>query len=92
MLKLRRVSEMIGIPVYTDAGEFVGEVVEVNIVDNKVESWKIKVSKNSSLAMQLGGAKGIIVPHYSVKSISDVMIISKTIAPRGEEKLEEEFI
>jgi len=91
MLKLKRISEVIGLPVYTDAGEFVGEVLEVNIVDNRIESWKIKVAKNSSLALQLGGAKGIIVPHTYVKSIADVMVISRAIAPKGEEKLEEEF-
>jgi sporulation protein YlmC with PRC-barrel domain len=92
MLKLKRISEVIGLPVYTDAGEFVGEVEEVNIVDNRVESWKIRVARNSSLAYQLGGAKGIVVPHSYVKSIADVMVISKVIAPRGEEKLEEEFV
>ncbi len=91
MLKLRRVTEVIGLPVYTDAGEFVGEVEELNIVENRIESWKIKISKSSNLASQLGGAKGIIIPHQYVKAIGDVMVISKSIAPRGEEKLEEEF-
>ncbi|MEM1535116.1 MAG: PRC-barrel domain-containing protein [Candidatus Pacearchaeota archaeon] len=91
MLKLKRVSEVIGLPVYTDAGELVGEVEELNIVDNKIESWKIKVARSSALAAQLGGAKGIIVPHSYVRAIGDVMVISKSIAPKGEEKLEEEF-
>jgi len=91
MLKLRRISEVIGIPVYTDAGELVGEIEELNIVENKISSWKIKVLRSSSLASQLGGAKGIIIPHQYVKAIGDVMVISKSVAPRGEEKLEEEF-
>ncbi|MEM2932670.1 MAG: PRC-barrel domain-containing protein [Candidatus Pacearchaeota archaeon] len=91
MLKLRRVTEVVGLPVYTDAGEYVGEVEELNIVENKIESWKIRVVKSSTLAVQLGGAKGVIVPHTYVKAIGDVMVISRSIAPRGEEKLEEEF-
>ncbi len=92
MLKLRRVTELVGLKVYTDAGEFVGEIEEVNIVGNKVESCKIKVAKSSRLAMQLGGAKGIIIPYKLVKSISDVVIISKSIAPVSEEEtIEQEF-
>lgn len=92
MIKLRRISDVIGLPVYTDAGEFIGEVEELTILDNKIDSWKIGVSKSSSLASQLGGAKGIIVPHKFVRAVGDIVIISKSIAPHAEEeKLEIEF-
>lgn len=92
MLKLRRISDVIGLPVYTDGGEFVGEVEELTILDNKIDAWKIIVSKNSSLAAQLGGAKGIVIPHKFVKAVGDIVIISKSIAPtQEEEKLEIEF-
>jgi len=92
MLRLKRVTELVGLKVYTDAGEFVGEIEEINIIGNKVESCKIKVAKSSNLAMQLGGAKGIVVPYKIVKSIGDVVIISKSIAPVTEEEtIEQEF-
>ncbi len=92
MLRLRRITEVIGLPVYTDGGDLVGEIEDLTIVENKVESWKIKVSRTSSLMGQLGGAKGIVVPHKLVKAIGDVVVISKSIAPAAEEeKLEEEF-
>lgn len=92
MLRLRRITEVIGLPVYTDAGDLVGEVEELNIVENKIDSWKIRVSKASSLINHLGGAKGIVIPHQYVKAVGDIVIISKSIAPIEEEKTEtEEF-
>jgi len=92
MLRLRRITDVIGLPVYTDAGDLVGEVEDLTIVENKIESWKIKVSRASSLASHLGGAKGIVIPHQFVKAVGDIVIISKSIAPASEEeKLEEEF-
>ncbi|MEM1577764.1 MAG: PRC-barrel domain-containing protein [Candidatus Pacearchaeota archaeon] len=92
MLKLRRISDVIGLPVYTDAGEFVGEVEELSIFDNRIDSWKIKVAKNSTLTPQVGGAKGIIIPHKYIRAVGDIVIISKSITPQAEEeKIEIEF-
>lgn len=92
MMRLRKINEVIGLPVYTDAGDLVGEVDDLSISENKVDSWKIKVSRTSTLANHLGGAKGIVVPHQFVKAVGDIIIISKAIAPVSkEEKSEEEF-
>ena len=81
MLKIKRISEVIGRRVFTDSGDFFGTVEEVNLVDNKVDGWKIIVSRASGLNSMLGGARGIIVPHQFVKAIGDVIVISKNAVP-----------
>ena len=92
MLRIRNVSEIIGMTVFTDAGDEFGEVEEANLVENKVESWRIKIGKNSSLASFLGSAKGVVVPHQFVKAIGDIMVISKSAVPTRtpDEETEEE--
>ena len=88
MLKIKKVSEVLGKYVYTDGGEFLGEVEEVNIADNKIDGWRIRVSSKSS--MMIGGARGIIVPHNFVKAVGDVFIVSKASLPiRDEVEMDE---
>ena len=83
MLKISKISDVLGRQVYTDAGEFLGQVEEVNLAENKIDGWRIKISgKVSGL---IGGARGIIVPHQFVKAIGDVFIISKASLPIREE-------
>jgi len=83
MLKIKKISEVLGKRVFTDSGEYFGEVEEVNLADNKIDGWRIRVS--SGLGGLLGGARGVIVPHQFVKAIGDVFIISKTALPVREE-------
>jgi sporulation protein YlmC with PRC-barrel domain len=83
MLKLKKVSESLGMKVYTNAGDFFGMVEEVEIISNRIYGWKIKPTKDSFLVKVIGGAKGVIVPHKLVDAIGDVMIISKTAVPSG---------
>ncbi|RMD46176.1 hypothetical protein D6829_00160 [Candidatus Pacearchaeota archaeon] len=89
MLKIKRMSEVIGRKVYTDSGELFGIVEEVNIVDNRVDGWRIVVSRDSGFLQSLGGARGIIVPHQFIKAIGDIVIISRNAVPvqSGEEDL-----
>ena len=89
MLRIKRLSETIGKKVYTDSGDYFGEVEEVNLTDNKVDGWRLVVSRESPMADSLGGARGIIVPHQFVKSIGDVLIISSNAVParRDEEDI-----
>lgn len=91
MLKVKRVSEVLGRRVYTDGGDFLGEVEEVNLAENKVDGWRIRISgKTSSL---IGGARGIIVPHNFVKAIGDVFVVSKSSLPiRDEEEISQQNI
>ncbi len=89
MLKIRKVSEILGMKVFTDAGDFFGEVEEANLVENKVDGWRIKLARESSLSPYLGGARGLIIPHQFVKAIGDVVVVSKSAVPTKEEASEE---
>lgn len=83
MLRIRKVSEVIGKHVYTAEGDFFGQIEEVNLVDNKIEGWKIRIG--SGLVGALGGARGVIIPHQFVKAIGDVFIITKASLPSKDE-------
>jgi len=83
MLKLKKVTEVIGKRVYTDGGDYFGEVEEANLVENKIDGWRIRVI--SSIGSFLGGARGVIIPHQFVRAIGDVVIISKANLPLEEE-------
>ena len=67
--------------VYTDSGDYFGDVEDTIITMNKVFGWKIKATKNSFLSKVLGSAKGVIVPHQLVKAVGDILIISKSAVP-----------
>jgi len=82
MLKIKKVTEMIGKKVFTDTGDFFGEIEESNLVENRVESWRIRIA--NSMGNFLGGARGVIIPHQFVKSVGDVVIISKASLPLDE--------
>ena len=86
-MRLRKISEVIGMKVFTDAGDFFGEVEEANLADNKIDGWRIKVG--GSVISMIGGARGVIIPHQFVKAISDVFIISKSALPSHESEIEE---
>lgn len=90
MLKLRALDEVWDMKVFTDSGEYFGDIEEAILASNKISSWRIKATKGSFLSKVLGGAKGVIVPHNLVKSIGDVMIISRAAVPAYEEGKEEE--
>lgn len=79
MLRIRKLSEVIGKNVYTSEGDFFGQVEEVNLVDNKVDGWKIKVG--SGFMTMFGGARGVVIPHQFVKAIGDIMVINKASLP-----------
>ncbi len=86
MLKIKKLTDVIGKKVYTDTGDYFGEVEESNLVENKVESWRIRVV--SSMGSFLGGARGVIIPHQFVRAIGDVVIISKASLPLDESNAE----
>ncbi|HII14348.1 MAG: hypothetical protein QT08_C0014G0039 [archaeon GW2011_AR17] len=88
-LKTRNVTEVYNMQVFTDAGDYFGDVEEAVLASNKVAGWRIKATKNSYLSRILGGARGVVVPHQLVKAVGDVMIISKNAVPNYEEAAEE---
>ena len=73
--------------VYTDSGDFFGEIEESNLSENKVDGWRIKVG--GSVMSLIGGARGVIIPHQFVKAISDVVIINKAALPTGDSDIED---
>ena len=89
MLKIKKISETIGRKVYTDTGDYFGEVEEANLIENKVDSWRIRIA--SSMGSFLGGARGVIIPHQFVKAIGDVVVVSRASLPleEGEDTVEE---
>lgn len=90
MLKIKKVNDVIGLKVFTDSGEVFGEVEEANLIDNKIDSWRIKINRSTNLAGLFGNARGVIIPHNFVKAVGDVVIINKTAIPARE--LEEETV
>jgi len=89
MLRVKKLTDVIGKKVYTDIGDFFGEVEESNLVENKVGSWRIRVA--SSMGGFLGGARGVVIPHQFVKAVGDVIIVSRASLPldEGDETVEQ---
>ncbi|PIN72611.1 hypothetical protein COV22_02765, partial [Candidatus Woesearchaeota archaeon CG10_big_fil_rev_8_21_14_0_10_47_5] len=74
MLKMKHVSEIYDMKVFTDAGDYFGDVEEAIVTMSRIFGWKVKATKNSFLNKVLGNAKGAIVPQQLVKAIGDIMI------------------
>jgi len=86
-MRLKKISEVIGCKVYTDSGDYFGEIEEANLQENKIDGWRIRVG--GSITSLIGGARGVIIPHQFVKAISDVFIINKGALPSAESDVEE---
>jgi sporulation protein YlmC with PRC-barrel domain len=86
MLRMKKISETANLKAYTDDGLYFGDIEDAIVNKNKVESWKVKASRDSFLAKALAGAKGVIVPHQLVRAIGDIMIVSKAAAPSYSEE------
>lgn len=81
MLKIKKISDVIGLKVFTDGGEVFGEIEEAHLVDNKVDSWRIRLNKSTNIAGFFENAKGVIIPHNFVKAVGDVVIVNKAAIP-----------
>lgn len=90
MLKMKKISESYDMKVFTDTGDYFGDVEESILTQNKIFGWRVRSTKNSFLNKVLGSAKGVIVPHQLVKSIGDIMIISKAAVPSYNQEEEDE--
>lgn len=86
-MRIKKVTDSVGSKVYTDSGDFFGEIEEANLQDNKISSWRIKVG--GSVISLLGGARGVIIPHQFVKAISDIIIINQSAIPSQETEMED---
>ena len=86
MLKIKKLSESVGKRVYTDSGDLFGIIEEVNLIDNKIDGWRIVVSRDSEMINVLGGARGIIVPHQFIKAMGDIIIINRSAVPIAQDE------
>lgn len=86
-MRIKKISDAIGTKVYTDSGDYFGEIEEANLTENKVEGWRIKVG--GSVLSLIGGAKGVIIPHQFVKAINDIFIINQSALPSPDSELED---
>ena len=86
MLRIKKISEIIGKNVFTSEGDFFGQVDDVNLAENKIYGWKIKVG--SSFLTMFGGARGVIIPHQFVRAIGDILIINKNSLPASSQSSE----
>lgn len=81
-MRIRKISEVMGVKVYTDSGDFFGEIEEANLQENKIDGWRIKVG--GSITSLIGGARGVIIPHQFVRAMNDIIIISKAALPSAD--------
>jgi sporulation protein YlmC with PRC-barrel domain len=79
MLRIKKINASLGKRVYTDVGDYFGEVEEAILSENKVDSWRIRVARE--VVAQLNGARGVIIPHQFVKAVGDVLIINQGSLP-----------
>ena len=87
-LKIKNITDLYNMQVFTDTGDYFGYIEEAVLASNKISGWRIRATRESFLSRILGGAKGVIVPHQLVKSVGDIMIISKSAVPSYEEEAE----
>ena len=86
MLRIKKMSEAVGKQVYTSDGDHFGQIEDVNLVDNKIEGWKIKIS--GGFMSVLGGARCVIIPQQFVKAIGDIFIVNRASLPTRDEGME----
>jgi len=86
-MRVKKITDVLGLKVYTDFGDYFGEVEEANLHENKIDGWRIKVG--GSVMSLIGGAKGVIIPHQFVKAISNIFIINKSALPSQQAEIDE---
>ena len=84
-LNMRKISDIYEMKVFTDQGDYFGDVEEAIIQNTKIFVWRVRATKNSFLNKVLGSAKGVIIPHNLVKSMGDIMIIDRSAIPNAPE-------
>jgi len=89
MLKMKKITDTYDMKVFTDTGDYFGDIEEIMLTQTKVYGWRVRATKNSFLSKVLGSAKGVIVPHSLVKAIGDIVIISRAAVPSYKEGEEE---
>lgn len=84
---IKKITDVLGTKVYTDSGQFFGEIEEANLQENKIDGWRIRVG--GGVMSLIGGARGVIIPHQFVRAIGDIFIINQTALPSPDSEVEE---
>ena len=71
---IHSLNESINKKVFTDSGHYIGEVKEVILGENKIDSLMIKLDKNQGF-----NVNGIIIKYLNVKSVGHVVIVDGEI-------------
>lgn len=76
-VNVRKMSEMFGKDVFTDRGEYCGQIENLKVDLNKFRlgSMVLKAKRGGYLAQVLGGKKGVVIPYQFIKAIGDIVII-----------------
>jgi len=72
-----RISKIINKKVFTDSGDYIGEIKEVLLGKNRIDSLGVKLDKNQAF-----NVKGIIVKYSWVKNVGHVVIINSKVLER----------
>jgi len=86
-MRVKKITDVIRTKVYTDSGDYFGEVEEATLHENKIDGWRIRV--DGSMMSLISGARGVIIPHQFVKAISDIFIINKSALPTPDSDVDE---
>ncbi len=78
---MKKMIETYDMKVFTDSGDYFGDIEEAMLTPTKVYGWRVRATKNSFLSKVLGSAKGVVVPHQLVKAVGDIMIIARSAVP-----------
>jgi len=68
------ITGLINKKVYTDSGDYVGEIKDIILGENRIDSLKIQIDKKYKFK-----ARGIVIDYKQVKSVSEIVIIDKDI-------------
>ena len=51
-MRIKKITEVMKTKVYTDSGDYFGEIEEANLSENKIEGWRIKVGGSVKIFMK----------------------------------------
>ena len=71
---IKSISELINKKVYTDSGHYIGNIREMILEKNRIDSLKIKLDKKQKFKI-----KGIIIKYNNVKSVGDIVLVDEEI-------------
>jgi len=72
---INSLNDLIGKKIYSEDGNYVGNVIDVTLEENKIDSLKVKIDKNNPF-----GTRGIIIKYKHVIGVGEVVFIDESIS------------